>query len=181
MNTNFQSQELAYLLKHSDSSMLFIVDGFKETSYVRMLEDLIPELQTAHQDDITSTAFPYLKSVVYIGEHTPKGMRSWDSIQAAAKRTENDEWEKRMEELTPDDVINMQYTSGTTGYPKGVMLSHTNIVCNASQIGDCMKLTPVMTTNWSRGIFTSIFLRLWALAPFTSIRSIAIRQSSFRF
>lgn len=141
VNTNFQSQELAYLLKHSDSSMLFIVDGFKETSYVRMLEDLIPELQTAHQGEITSTAFPYLKSVVYIGKHTPKGMRSWDSIQAAAKRTEDDEWEKRMEELTPDDVINMQYTSGTTGYPKGVMLSHTNIVCNASQIGDCMKLT----------------------------------------
>ncbi|PRS47982.1 AMP-binding protein [Bacillus sp. MZGC1] len=141
VNTNFQSQELAYLLKHSDSSMLFIVDGFKETSYVRMLENLIPELQTAHQDEITSSSFPYLKSVVYIGEHTPKGMRSWDSIQAAAKRMEDDAWEKRMDELAPDDVINMQYTSGTTGYPKGVMLSHTNIVCNASQIADCMKLT----------------------------------------
>ncbi|WAT82627.1 AMP-binding protein [Bacillus safensis] len=141
VNTNFQAQELAYLLKHSDSSMLFIVDGFKETSYVKMLEELIPELQNAHQGEITSSSFPYLKSVVYIGEHTPKGMSSWDSIQAAAKRTENHEWEKRMDELAPDDVINMQYTSGTTGYPKGVMLSHTNIVCNASQIADCMKLT----------------------------------------
>ena len=141
VNTNFQSQELAYLLKHSDSSMLFIVDGFKETSYVKMLDELIPELQNAHQGEITSSSFPYLKSVVYIGEHTPKGMRSWNSIQAAAKRTEDDEWEKRMDELAPDDVINMQYTSGTTGYPKGVMLSHTNIVCNASQIADCMKLT----------------------------------------
>ncbi|MGA3881990.1 hypothetical protein ACPCYY_19295 [Bacillus pumilus] len=80
-----------------------------------MLEDLIPELQKAHQGEITSTAFPYLKSVVYIGERTPKGMRSWDSIQAATKRKEDDEWEKRMEELTPDEVINMQYTSGTTG------------------------------------------------------------------
>ena len=68
-------------------------------------------------------------------------MRSWNSIHAAAKRTEDHEWEKRMDELAPDDVINMQYTSGTTGYPKGVMLSHTNIVCNASQIADCMKLT----------------------------------------
>ncbi|MFJ5671569.1 AMP-binding protein [Bacillus safensis] len=141
VNTNFQAQELAYLLKHSDSSMLFIVDGFKETSYVKMLEELIPELQNDHQGEITSSSFPYLKSVVYIGEHTPTGMRSWDSIQAAAKRTEDHEWEKRMDELAPDDVINMQYTSGTTGYPKGVMLSHTNIVCNASQIADCMKLT----------------------------------------
>ena len=63
VNTNFQSQELAYLLKHSDSKMLFIVDGFKETSYVNMLEELIPELQTAHQEEITSTQFPYLKDV----------------------------------------------------------------------------------------------------------------------
>ncbi|AMM97500.1 AMP-binding protein [Bacillus pumilus] len=141
VNTNFQSQELSYLLKHSDSKMLFIVDGFKETSYVNMLEELIPELQTAHQDVITSSSFPYLKSCVYIGQHVPTGMRSWDSIQIAAKRTEDHEWEKRMDELTPDDVINMQYTSGTTGYPKGVMLSHTNIVCNAGQIADCMKLT----------------------------------------
>ncbi|MED1749149.1 AMP-binding protein [Bacillus zhangzhouensis] len=141
VNTNFQSQELAYLLKHSDSKMLFIVDGVKETSYVRMIEELIPELQTAHQDEITSASFPYLKRCVYIGQHAPNGMRSWDSIQVAAKRTADHEWEKRMDALLPDDVINMQYTSGTTGYPKGVMLSHTNIVCNASQIADCMKLT----------------------------------------
>ncbi|MFB8734801.1 hypothetical protein ACEQPO_15580 [Bacillus sp. SL00103] len=52
-----------------------------------MLEDLIPEIQTAHQDDITSTAFPYLKSVVF-GEHTPKGMRSWDSIRRCQKNGE---------------------------------------------------------------------------------------------
>lgn len=141
VNTNFQSQELAYLLKHSDSKMLFIVDGFKETSYVNMLEELIPELQTAHQEEITSTQFPYLKRCIYIGQHVPNGMLGWGRLQVAAKRTEDHEWEKRMNELTPDDVINMQYTSGTTGYPKGVMLSHTNIVCNASQIADCMKLT----------------------------------------
>lgn len=141
VNTNFQSQELAYLLKHSDSKMLFIVDGFKETSYVKMLEELIPELQTAGQDGLTSAQFPFLKNCVYIGQHVPTGMLGWGSIQAAAKRTEDHEWSQRMNELMPDDVITMQYTSGTTGYPKGVMLSHTNIVCNASQIADCMKLT----------------------------------------
>lgn len=85
VNTNFQSQELAYLLKHSDSSMLFIVDGFKETSYVKMLDELIPELQNAHQGEITSSSFPYLKSVVYIGEHTPKGMRSWTVFKQLPK------------------------------------------------------------------------------------------------
>ncbi|MEI4790648.1 AMP-binding protein [Bacillus sp. FJAT-53060] len=142
VNTNFQSQELTYLLKHSDSKMLFIVDGFKETSYVKMLKEMIPELQTARPGELTSAPFPYLKSCVYIGQNNvPNGMSGWDSIQTAAKRTEDHEWEKRMNELVPDDVINMQYTSGTTGYPKGVMLSHTNIVCNASQIADCMKLT----------------------------------------
>ncbi|MDM5298328.1 AMP-binding protein [Bacillus pumilus] len=143
VNTNFQSQELAYLLKHSDSKMLFIIDGFKETSYVQMLNDLLPELQTAEQGELSSSQFPYLKNCVFIGSSVPTGMIGWDSIQKEAKRIEDHLWHKRMGELTPDDVINMQYTSGTTGYPKGVMLSHTNIVCNASQIADCMKLTLV--------------------------------------
>ncbi|MFJ5963193.1 AMP-binding protein [Bacillus sp. NPDC093026] len=141
VNTNFQSQELAYLLKHSDSKMLFIVDGYKETSYVKMLQDLLPEIQTVQNGELTSVQFPFLKNCVYIGKHVPNGMLGWDSIQSAAKRSDDQAWHKRMNQLMPDDVINMQYTSGTTGYPKGVMLSHTNIVSNAIQIADCMKLT----------------------------------------
>ncbi|MFS0654947.1 AMP-binding protein [Bacillus sp. 179-C3.3 HS] len=141
VNTNFQSQELAYLLKHSDSKMLLIVDGFKDTSYVQMVNELIPELQTAEQGKLTSAQFPFLKSCIYIGQHVPNGMIGWDQMQEKAKTISELAWDERLNMLSPDDVINMQYTSGTTGYPKGVMLSHTNIVLNARHIAECMKLT----------------------------------------
>ncbi|WP_276735272.1 AMP-binding protein [Bacillus sp. (in: firmicutes)] len=141
VNTNYQAHELDYLLKQSDAAALIVMDSYRGTSYTDILNSLIPELQEAEPGQLTSERYPFLKTLVYIGEKRLPGMYHWDDTEILAKTVTDAELEARMNSLEKDDVINMQYTSGTTGFPKGVMLTHFNVTNNAANIAECMALT----------------------------------------
>jgi fatty-acyl-CoA synthase len=142
INTNYQSHELEYILKQSDSTSLFLIDSYRDTSFYDTVRRVTPELDSCTAGSLVSEKLPLLKNVIYIGkkENTPGMFNFSDLIKMGEKITEK-ELDDRMNSLSDDDVINMQYTSGTTGFPKGVMLTHHNIVNNARMVGDVMGMT----------------------------------------
>jgi len=140
VNTNYKEQELNFLLKQSDSKALFICDGLKDIDCEKAIYSICPELKSCKKGSLESAALPFLKMVVSFDNHY-EGMYHWNDIEYFGVLVSEAEYLERKESLAPDDVINMQYTSGTTGFPKGVMLTHKNIVNNGMSIGDCMKLT----------------------------------------
>ncbi|MCY9093864.1 AMP-binding protein [Bacillus inaquosorum] len=141
VNTNYQAHELDYLLKQSDAAALIVMDSYRGTSYTDIVNSLIPESQEAKPGQLNSERYPFLKTLIYIGEKRLPGMYHWDDTEILAKTVTDAELEARMNSLEKDDVINMQYTSGTTGFPKGVMLTHFNVINNAANIAECMALT----------------------------------------
>jgi len=141
VNTNYKSSELAYLLKQSDTENLVIIDGFRDTDYVQTVYDLIPELKLQERGFLTSPEFPSLKRVCFLGQEKHRGMYSIPEILALAVMTSDAACQERQRTLNPHDVVNMQYTSGTTGFPKGVMLTHHNIVNNGFWVGENQRFT----------------------------------------
>ncbi|WP_116316114.1 AMP-binding protein [Bacillus subtilis] len=141
VNTNYQAHELDYLLKQSDAAALIIMDSYRGTSYPDIVSSLIPELQEAKPGQLKSERYPFLKTLIYIGNKRLPGMYHWDDTEILAKTVTDADLEERMNSLDKDNVINMQYTSGTTGFPKGVMLTHFNVINNAANIAECMVLT----------------------------------------
>ncbi len=142
INTNYQTHELEYILKQSDSTSLFLIDSYRDTSFYDTVRQIVPELDSCTAGSLVSEKLPLLKNVIYIGkkENTPGMFKFSDLIKMGEKITDQ-ELDERMNSLSDDDVINMQYTSGTTGFPKGVMLTHHNIVNNARMVGDVMGMT----------------------------------------
>jgi len=120
---------------------LAIIDGFRDTSYIDILYELVPELKTCQRGGLNSSEFPFLKSVIYVGQEKHRGMYNTNELMLLGKHQPDDELLRIKKELDSDDVINMQYTSGTTGFPKGVMLTHKNILNNGFYIGDRQKFT----------------------------------------
>ncbi|MDD2897132.1 MAG: AMP-binding protein [Desulfuromonadaceae bacterium] len=141
INTSYKSAELEYILSQSDSTSLFMVGSFKDTNYVEILSSIVPELTTSEPGTLNNHKVPCLKNVIYIGDDTPTGMLSFDSIIKMGESVSDDELNGIEATLDCHETINMQYTSGTTGFPKGVMLTHYNIVNNGFNIGECMKFT----------------------------------------
>lgn len=141
VNTNYKQFELEYLLKQSDTMTLVMMEGVKENNYVEHVYGVCPELKEAEPGKLSSERLPFLKNVIFLDEQKHPGMFQWNDIFAFADKVSQEELEARKKELDIHDVINMQYTSGTTGFPKGVMLTHYNLVNNGMAIGDCMKFT----------------------------------------
>ncbi|WP_210470919.1 AMP-binding protein [Sporosarcina sp. 6E9] len=141
VNTNYQAAELEYLLKQSEATTLILDESFKGTSYIDIIRSICPELIHSKQGVITSERFPHLKKVILMSERGEEGMYKWSEFMAHAYGVSDGILNEHLKGLHPDDVINIQYTSGTTGFPKGVMLTHNNVVNNGKQIGDIMKLT----------------------------------------
>ncbi|MBN2644360.1 MAG: AMP-binding protein [Desulfuromonadaceae bacterium] len=141
VNTSYKSAELEYILNQSDSSMLFLVQGFKDTDYVETVYEVVPEVKSCQGAALASEKLPYLKRVVFIGGQTPTGMINFAELETLAEQVPEQQLAEVKATLDEHDVINMQYTSGTTGFPKGVMLTHHNIVNNGFNIGECMKFT----------------------------------------
>ncbi len=141
INTNYQSSELEYVLKQSESTRLFLIDGFKGTSYPEVFLQLQKSNDQLTVGKCAIAGLPYLKDVIYIGTEERSSFMKWRDFLKGSVSVTDKALEMRNGELDPDDVINMQYTSGTTGFPKGVMLTHNNILNNGFQIGQCMELT----------------------------------------
>ena len=141
VNTSYKSAELEYILNQSDSGTLFLVRSFKDTDYVETLGNVVPELAGSRPGELVSAKLPFLKNVVFIGEETPAGMLNFEQIVELGLEVPDEELAAVERTLSWHDVINMQYTSGTTGFPKGVMLTHFNVVNNGFNIGECMRFT----------------------------------------
>ncbi len=138
VNTNYRVFELEYLLKQSDSTTLMLISGVVGDEYLKMIYELCPELKESKPGKLKSARVPLLKNVIYLGKEKHPGMYTWDDIMAMADEVSDEELAARQASLDPHDVINMQYTSGTTGFPKGVMLTHTNLIGNAASLAECM-------------------------------------------
>lgn len=141
VNTNYRAAELEYLLKQSDSKTLILMEQYRDVSYVDTIYQICPELRTSKPGQLKSKRLPHLKNVIFMGEKRYPGMFQWNDIIEASKTVTEEQLDEQLNSLRAEDVINMQYTSGTTGFPKGVMLSHRNIVNNGHQIAQCMELT----------------------------------------
>lgn len=140
VNTNFKIFELEYLLRQSDTKLLVMIGGFKNNDYVATVNELLPELKTT-SGEIESEHLPFLKRVVFAGKETPEGMLNFEDLKILGGDFPVEIYEENKKALNTHDVVNMQYTSGTTGFPKGVMLTHYNILNNGKTIGDGMKFT----------------------------------------
>ena len=141
VNTNYKQNELEYLCKDSDMHTLCLTDGTWESNYVDMAYTMLPELRECQRGHLESKRFPKLKNVVYIGQEKYRGMYNTAEILLLGENTDDDEFLRLRKSVTCHDVVNMQYTSGTTGFPKGVMLTHYNIANDGFLTGEHMKFT----------------------------------------
>jgi fatty-acyl-CoA synthase len=144
VNPAYKANELKYVLEQSDAAALFLTRGVKGADFVEILQEAVPELAEVEEGELSVEGLPHLKHVVLIGEgaEDSPGIMGYEEFIERAEETSAEELRERQDSLEADEVINMQYTSGTTGFPKGVQLTHANIVKNAFYIGECMELGP---------------------------------------
>jgi len=144
VNPAYKARELKYVLEQSDAAALFLTEGVKDADFLEVLRGAVPELQGAGDGELSLEELPYLKNIVLMGGDPPEDMPvvDWDGFVERGREVAGDKLRERQASLDAGDIINMQYTSGTTGFPKGVQLTHSNIVKNAFYIGECMKLGP---------------------------------------
>ncbi len=140
VNTAYKVHEAEYLLRQSDTHTLVMIDKCKDSNYIEIINTLCPELKTSAPGALNAKKLPRLKNIVTVDSKQP-GCYSWDEAVALSEKTPLDEVLARRAQINKHDVCNMQYTSGTTGFPKGVMLTHYNVVNNGKAIGDCMDLS----------------------------------------
>ena len=140
VNTAYKIHEAEYLLHQSDTHTLVMIDGYKDSDYVGIMKELCPELATTKPGELKSERLPFLKNIITT-DSKQDGCFTWDEAMALGDTVSVAEVEKMRSKIDKHDVVNMQYTSGTTGFPKGVMLTHYNVVNNGKAIGDCMDLS----------------------------------------
>ena len=158
VNPAYRTRELEYVLRQSDARALLLIGSFKASSYLDMIYEVAPELRNSVPGELRSEKLPELRHVIFIpppvaatagtsrrvtasGEGALTGIWQWAEIRALGENVTSAALAQRQAMCDADDVIMIQYTSGTTGNPKGAMLTHHNIVANATYFGDGLHLT----------------------------------------
>ena len=141
VNPAYKTHELEYGLKNAEVQTLILIPRFKSSEYAQMINQLIPELKESKPGELVSRAFPNLKTVIMIGSESHPGTLPWAEFMKKGESVSDGELAERSSDCDFDDVINVQYTSGTTGLPKGASLTHHNILNNAHFVAEGMHLT----------------------------------------
>lgn len=141
VNTAYKIHEAEYLLRQSDTHTLVMIQGYRDSDYAGIIAELCPELAVATPGQpLHCQRLPFLRNVITVG-YRQDGCLTWEDAIALSSRVSLQEVRRRAAAVDIHDVANMQYTSGTTGFPKGVMLTHYNVVNNGKYIGDHMDLS----------------------------------------
>ncbi len=141
VNTAYKIHEAEYLLRQSDTHTLVMIESYRDSHYAEIMAELCPELaETEAGKPLHCKKLPFLRNVVTVG-YRQAGCLTWEEALSLSERTPVEEVRRRSANVDIHDVANMQYTSGTTGFPKGVMLTHYNVVNNGKYIGDHMDLS----------------------------------------
>ncbi len=141
INPAYRPYELQYVLEECDARLLFLVERFKSSDYYAMIDELCPELRNGAPGALAAARFPCLRWVVGLGRHAPVGGLTWTEMCDLADAAPAAKLDTIGRSLRPTDAIVIQYTSGTTGFPKAATLSHRNLLMNVAGVGECLRLT----------------------------------------
>ncbi len=141
VNTRFRTSELEYILGQSDSTTLILMDRFLNIDFAAMLREVCPEMDKAMPGRLQSARLPMLKNIIFLGDRRNPGAFSFSEIVKQAAGIPDGDLMSSMARVQPDDVIMFQYTSGTTAFPKGVMLTHDGVIRDGFCLGERQTLT----------------------------------------
>ncbi|MDR2162243.1 MAG: AMP-binding protein [Desulfovibrio sp.] len=141
VNTSYQAHELEYLLRQSECEYLFMIDIYRDHDFLNILREVLPEIDSLPRDGLVCARLPHMRRIVCFNGAPLPSLYSMDDVMDMAESISGIEYEAAKSQTRPEDVVNMQYTSGTTGFPKGVMLTHVNILNNGYWIGRHQKFT----------------------------------------
>ena len=142
VNPVYKSHELDYVLKQSDMKALCVIDAYRDVDYLEIIRNLVPESLEQQRGFLHSETYPFLENLIYMGPEKHRGFYSVPELLLLGQHRPDSDLEWAQAQFDNNDVVMMQYTSGTTGFPKGVMLTHRNILNNGFYIGEGQKLGP---------------------------------------